>query len=111
MEPTTAPAGAAGLPTWAQIVLGVFSLAGLAIATIGTVKSKGKEVSKTDAQQLIDQYQEGRKEDQVRIEALETKVEGLSKRDTQFRLYVFKLHQHINAGFPPPPPEWPEGLL
>lgn len=102
------PSSSAG---WIQIAVAVIGLAGLALGAWATYRAKGKEVTKSDAQQLIDQYQEGRKEDQARIAALEGRTSENETRLTKFRLYVFQLHKHINDGNPPPPPAWPEDLL
>lgn len=59
---------------------------------------------------LIDQLQEELTRHAGRISGLETE-QGKAKRREMIRdNYINKLREHINAGNPPPPPEWPEGL-
>jgi len=70
---------------------------------------------------LIDQLQEQIKDDReardkelarqnVRIEALEVEQRKSKRRERIRDDYINKLRRHIEAGSPPPPPEWPEGL-
>jgi hypothetical protein len=70
---------------------------------------------------LIDQLQEQIKDDReakekemasMRADISDLKDEQRkSKRREVIRdNYINKLREHINAGNPPPPPEWPEGL-
>jgi hypothetical protein len=59
---------------------------------------------------LIDQLQEELTRHASRISGLESE-QGKAKRRERIRDdYINKLREHINAGNPPPPPEWPDGL-
>lgn len=107
----TTPAAAAASAPWLQIILAVVGVAGAVVGGWFTYKAKTKDGEVTGAQQLIDQYQEGRKEDQDRIGALEQKQVASDKRDTLQKLYIFALIEHIYKGNPPPPPAMPEGLM
>lgn len=44
------------------------------------------------------------------VQSLETRVTALEFREFEFLAYVEALRAHINAGNPPPPPDWPESL-
>lgn len=59
---------------------------------------------------LIDQLQE--EMTAMRGDIADLKAEQLkSRRRERIRDdYINKLREHINAGNPPPPPAWPEGL-
>lgn len=70
---------------------------------------------------LIDQLQEQIRDDReakdkelaaMRADIADLKAEqGKAKRREMIRdNYINRLREHINAGNPPPPPEWPEGL-
>ena len=59
---------------------------------------------------LIDQLQEEMVSMRGDIANLKSE-QGKAKRREMIRdNYINKLREHINAGNPPPPPEWPEGL-
>lgn len=70
---------------------------------------------------LIDQLQEQIKEDRAAtkqttdamkadIADLKTEQKKAKRREMIRDNYINKLRDHINAGNPPPPPEWPDGL-
>jgi chaperonin cofactor prefoldin len=59
---------------------------------------------------LIDQLQEELSRLGTRIDTLESEQNKAKKRERIRDDYINKLRRHIEAGFPPPPPEWPEGL-
>lgn len=44
------------------------------------------------------------------VEKLEDRVTVLESRDLAATAYIAVLRQHIEAGNPPPPPDWPEIL-
>lgn len=81
-----------------------------------TIQHKGKPENA-----LIDQLQEqiqsnriATKEttDAMKADIVELKAEQAKARRREMIRdnYINKLRDHINAGNPPPPPEWPEGL-
>lgn len=89
-----------------------------AIVAIVTVKvqHKGKPENA-----LIDQLQEQITSDRAAtkdttdamkadIKDLKDEQKKAKKRELIRDNYINKLRDHINAGNPPPPPEWPEGL-
>jgi hypothetical protein len=59
---------------------------------------------------LIDQLQEELTRHATRITGLETEQNKAKKRERIRDDYINKLRDHINAGNPPPPPAWPDGL-
>jgi len=70
---------------------------------------------------LIDQLQEQIKDDREAREketaSMKADIADLKSEQAKSRKrerirddYINKLRRHIEAGFPPPPPEWPEGL-
>jgi hypothetical protein len=103
--------------TWE--VVGPWVTAGIAAAMtwLSTkIQHKGKPENA-----LIDQLQEQIKDDReakekemasMRSDIAELKAEqGKAKKRERIRDdYINKLRRHIEAGSPPPPPEWPEGL-
>jgi len=99
----------------------VGSVAVAAVTVCGTwlatkIQHKGKPENA-----LIDQLQEQIKDDReakdkelsvMRADIAELKAEqNKARRREMIRdNYINRLRDHINAGNPPPPPEWPEGL-
>lgn len=59
---------------------------------------------------LIDQLQEELLRQGTRIDGLEAEQNKARRRERIRDDYINKLRRHIEAGMPPPPPEWPEGL-
>ena len=59
---------------------------------------------------LIDQLQEELARQGSRIDSLESEQNKAKKRERIRDDYINKLRRHIEAGMPPPPPEWPDGL-
>lgn len=59
---------------------------------------------------LIDQLQEELARQSGRIDSLESEQNKAKRRERIRDDYINKLRRHIEAGMPPPPPEWPEGL-
>jgi len=59
---------------------------------------------------LIDQLQEEMTAMRGDISALKTEQNKARRREMIRDNYINRLRDHINAGNPPPPPEWPEGL-
>jgi hypothetical protein len=66
---------------------------------------------------LIDQLQEqldradARSDKQdARMEKIEAELGRFKKREQIRDEYINKLRRHIEAGMPPPPPPWPDGL-
>lgn len=113
---------AAGSPPWLQIILVVVALFGSGIGAWFTYKAKSKDGEQSEAQKLIDQYQEDRqadreraaadrKIDQDRIAALETEMAGVKRQNNLSKVYIFALIDHIYKGSRPPPPPMPEGLM
>jgi hypothetical protein len=92
---------------WAQIGPGAL------VAVIGfggawmtsKIQNKGRPENA-----LIDQLQEELTRQGGRIDGLETEQRKAKRREMIRDNYINKLREHINAGNPPPPPEWPEGL-
>lgn len=91
----------------------------LAVAVVGALGSGGyfaaRGKNKTD---LLDQYQEDRKSDRdrmdkqdVKIEAQDSKIQTLLRREITMRNYVLELRRHIDEGKPPPPPAMPAELM
>ena len=77
---------------------------GVAWAT-AKIQHKGKPENA-----LIDQLQEELSRLGTRIDTLESEQNKAKKRERIRDDYINKLRRHIEAGMPPPPPEWPEGL-
>ena len=59
---------------------------------------------------LIDQLQEEMTSMRKDISDLKIEQQKSRRREMIRDNYINKLREHINAGNPPPPPEWPEGL-
>jgi len=59
---------------------------------------------------LIDQLQEEMASMRGDITALKVEQNKARRRELIRDNYINRLRDHINAGNPPPPPEWPEGL-
>lgn len=92
-----------------------------ALTTAGTFLTTRIQHKGRPEHALIDQLQEQveslRTEKAEDIAAMKADIATLkqeqekSKRREQIRdNYINRLREHINAGNPPPPPEWPEGL-
>jgi sugar phosphate isomerase/epimerase len=92
---------------WAQIAPGVIVAAlGFGGAFLTTwIQNKGRPENL-----LIDQLQEELARHATRIGGLESEQGKAKKRERIRDDYINKLRRHIEAGSPPPPPEWPEGL-
>jgi hypothetical protein len=78
--------------------------AGVSILT-AKIQHKGKPENA-----LIDQLQEELTRHAGDIAALKVEQNKAKKRELIRDDYITKLREHINAGNPPPPPAWPEGL-
>jgi len=85
------------------VVTGVIAAA-VAVLTAG-IQHKGKPENA-----LIDQLQEEVTRHAKRIDGLEAEQVKAKKRERIRDDYINKLREHINAGNPPPPPAWPDGL-
>lgn len=59
---------------------------------------------------LIDQLQEELTRHAGRISGLEAEQSKAKRREHIRDNYINELRRHIEAGNPPPPPVWPEGL-
>lgn len=59
---------------------------------------------------LIDQLQEELTRHSGRITSLESEQTRAKRRERIRDDYINELRRHIEAGNPPPPPVWPEGL-
>ncbi|WNM72243.1 hypothetical protein SEA_GUSANITA_22 [Arthrobacter phage Gusanita] len=103
------------LLTWAGGIL-VALIAGASAWLTAKIQHKGRP-----EHALIDQLQEevaslrkGRDEEiavmKKDIADLKTEQNKSKKRERIRDDYINKLREHINAGNPPPPPAWPEGL-
>jgi hypothetical protein len=77
---------------------------GVAWAT-AKIQHKGKPENA-----LIDQLQEEMGTMRKDIADLKSEQQKSRKRERIRDDYINKLRRHIEAGMPPPPPEWPEGL-
>jgi TolA-binding protein len=91
---------------WALIgplIVGIVAV----IGTLGTTKiqNRGKPENA-----LIDQLQEEMGSMRKDISDLKTEQQKSKRREMIRDNYINRLREHINAGNPPPPPEWPEGL-
>lgn len=95
-------------------IVGLIGLSGMWLTA--KIQHKGRPENA-----LIDQLQETIKDDRETREretvAMKADIADLraeqnkAKRREMIRdNYINKLREHINAGNPPPPPEWPEGL-
>lgn len=84
-------------------IVGIIGLAGMWLTT--KIQHKGKPENA-----LIDQLQEELTRQGQRIDGLETEQTKFKKRERIRDDYINKLRRHIEAGMPPPPPEWPDGL-
>ena len=62
------------------------------VASIRTEKAAEVALMKKDIADLKDEQRASKKRERIRDD------------------YINKLRRHIEAGMPPPPPEWPEGL-
>jgi hypothetical protein len=51
-----------------------------------------------------------RSSDKADIRELRDRMDELERRDLIWRNYAQRLRDHIYAGSPPPPPEWPMDL-
>ena len=96
------------------VIVGMIAVVGTLVST--RIQHKGKPENA-----LIDQLQEQIKDDResrerelarqdARISALELEQRKSKRRELIRDNYINRLREHINAGNPPPPPEWPEGL-
>jgi hypothetical protein len=92
---------------WAQIGPGaIVAVIGFGGAWVTSkIQNKGRPENA-----LIDQLQEELSRHAGRIDGLETEQKKAKRREMIRDNYINKLREHINAGNPPPPPEWPEGL-
>lgn len=86
-----------------SIAVAVVTVCGTWLAT--KVQHKGKPENA-----LIDQLQEEMAAMRGDIAALKTEQNKARRREMIRDNYINRLRDHINAGNPPPPPEWPEGL-
>ena len=62
-------------------------------------------------QALINQLQEEQRFNRERVDALETKIANFEVAQRVSLNYVHLLRNHIIEGMPPPPPDFPEGML
>lgn len=77
-----------------------------------------KKAQKGDREnKIIDQLQETLDASNTRSDKQDERMSRIEKELDRFKMrerirdeYINKLRAHINAGSPPPPPEWPEGL-
>jgi len=60
--------------------------------------------------ELVADLQEERDKSNDRLDTLEQKLDTLEQKQRLRDDYIALLRMHINNGYPPPPPEWPEGL-
>jgi outer membrane murein-binding lipoprotein Lpp len=91
---------------WAIIsptVVGVLGMAGMWLTA--KIQHKGRPENA-----LIDQLQEEMVAMRGDISTLKLEQSKAKRREMIRDNYINKLREHINAGNPPPPPEWPEGL-
>jgi hypothetical protein len=103
---------------WAQItpavIVAVIGFGGAWVTS--KVQNKGRPENA-----LIDQLQEQIASDRIAKESemaamrsdiadLKAEQQKSKKRERIRDDYINKLRRHIEAGSPPPPPEWPEGL-
>jgi len=86
-----------------SVAVAVVGLCGTWLAT--KIQHKGRPENA-----LIDQLQEELARQSARIDGLELEQRNAKKRERIRDDYINKLRRHIEAGNPPPPPEWPEGL-
>lgn len=84
-------------------IVGVIGLAGMWLTA--KIQHKGKPENA-----LIDQLQEEMVAMRGDIAALKSEQNKARRREMIRDNYINRLRDHINAGNPPPPPEWPEGL-
>ncbi|WP_309076013.1 hypothetical protein [Paenarthrobacter sp.] len=84
-------------------IVGVIGLAGMWLTA--KIQHKGRPENA-----LIDQLQEEMTAMRGDISALKTEQNKARRREMIRDNYINRLRDHINAGNPPPPPEWPEGL-
>ncbi|MEQ4566170.1 hypothetical protein [Paenarthrobacter sp. CAP02] len=84
-------------------IVGVIGLAGMWLTA--KIQHKGRPENA-----LIDQLQEEMTSMRGDIAALKTEQNKARRREMIRDNYINRLRDHINAGNPPPPPEWPEGL-
>lgn len=49
--------------------------------------------------------------DSARIDTMTIRMDSMEKRNIMLVSYAQQLRQHILDGNPPPPPEWPIGLV
>jgi len=86
-----------------SVAVAVVGLCGTWLAT--KIQHKGRPENA-----LIDQLQEELARQSARIDGLELEQRNAKKHERIRDDYINKLRRHIEAGNPPPPPEWPEGL-
>lgn len=82
---------------------------GLIAAVAGWVTTRIQHRGKPE-NALIDQLQEEMTTMRKDIAELKLEQNQAKKRERIRDDYINKLRRHIEAGMPPPPPEWPEGL-
>jgi hypothetical protein len=69
-----------------------------------TYKVSNRKLKADSGQQMIDQHQED-------IAVLRRQVADLERHQRIQGDYIGKLRRHIADGQPPPPPDWPDGLI
>lgn len=84
--------------TTALTVFGVLASAYL------TYRVSNRKLKTDSSQQMIDQHQED-------IAALRQEVADLRRNQRIQGDYIGKLRRHIADSQPPPPPDWPDGLI
>lgn len=92
---------------WAQlgpaVIVAVIGFGGAFVTS--KIQHKGRPENA-----LIDQLQEEMLAMRKDIADLKTEQQKSKRREMIRDNYINRLREHINAGNPPPPPEWPEGL-
>ncbi|MEV7472221.1 hypothetical protein AB0N33_00725 [Pseudarthrobacter oxydans] len=92
---------------WAQlgpaVIVAVIGFGGAFVTS--KIQHKGRPENA-----LIDQLQEEMLTMRKDIADLKTEQQKSKRREMIRDNYINRLREHINAGNPPPPPEWPEGL-
>lgn len=86
-----------------SVAVAVVGLCGTWLAS--KIQHKGKPENA-----LIDQLQEEMGSMRKDISDLKLEQQRSKRREMIRDNYINRLREHINAGNPPPPPEWPEGL-
>lgn len=87
----------------------VVPIIGSALALFGVLKTVGVQKG-TRENKLIDQLQEDMVRMRTEIDSLKEGQDASKKRERVRDGYISQLRYHIDAGHPPPAPEWPAEL-